>query len=688
MREVARSGNFNLVPSARLQRYLGQELIADSNLAIIEFVKNAYDANATRVDIEFALSSSPSTLIISDNGEGMSLESFEEDWMQPGFSRKSITQSEGNQATESQPNRISRQLARTPLGEKGLGRFAAGRLGSALDVYTRKSKSESCLHVEFNWSWFDDMYRSLSDIEIPYRLTDMEIDNLPASGTVIVISDLRLKWDGYVPGRAVPGRSRTRLGRLKEDLQLLLRPLDGDHLPFEIELSSDAVLATSDEGRITPVSASRSSDYVYEFEFEEIDDRLVCTRRSLCRSKKIADEFSLSQDVALDVDQPADETEEGDVLQKQQLCGPFSGAFYYDPPPRAKRAKQVNAIGHGVLLYRDGALVEPYGMDKNDWVGVEARKAQRQGHALIQPLTFSGEVRIGRTSNPELLDMANRQGLIDNEQARVFFAYVQEEFRRFEKTITPELESRWKPISQRAAEQAVDRLELVRLRMDSIAHALRQPLFGIQTETVSLGSLIDQLDVSEDLRYRLNESLTAIRDYVTRLTSQMDRVKSVDITEFQSIGVDELVQLAQQDVADLAERSGIAVQATLLSSRTATLPVDLIQAALVELCTNAIESPRNVSNGYVDIQVTDLGRRDIRIRISDDGEGLSDVAPGTPLSAIGLSTKGRPRGGLVLVENSIALVKGRVTLAKTSANGATFTVDIPGSLEGLETDDG
>src|SRR5262245_5694607 len=80
----------HLVPAARLQRFLGRELISDPNLAVAEFVKNAYDAGAPEVTIDFALAGRANLrkLIIDDNGWGMDLDRFRSNWMRPGYSEK------------------------------------------------------------------------------------------------------------------------------------------------------------------------------------------------------------------------------------------------------------------------------------------------------------------------------------------------------------------------------------------------------------------------------------------------------------------------------------------------------------------------------------------------------------------------------------------------------------------------
>src|SRR5207302_9630977 len=98
-------------PSARLQKFLGRELIADPNLAIAEFVKNAYDAGATEVYMDFELKGVPKeqqSLTISDNGSGMDFAAFRSNWMRPGFSEKA-------KPTALEPSR--RLLGRVPVGE-------------------------------------------------------------------------------------------------------------------------------------------------------------------------------------------------------------------------------------------------------------------------------------------------------------------------------------------------------------------------------------------------------------------------------------------------------------------------------------------------------------------------------------------------------------------------------------------
>jgi hypothetical protein len=673
-----------LRPSARLQRYLGRELIADPNLAVIEFVKNSYDAGASRVLIKFELTSPESSLVIADDGVGMTLESFEEDWMHPGFSRKS---DETPSSLRTRPPRSSagrRQRGRAPLGEKGLGRLAAGRLGEVLEVFTRPSTKDVWLHATFDWQRFEDMTKAMDEVVIPVD-TEAPPEALDiTAGTVVLIRDLRLKWDGRVPGRPSPGRSRSRLGRLKQDLELLLRPLDDQDSEFVVELTSDSVVEANDIGTVTPKSATRAATYRYDFHLSTDAAGRTVVHRKLKRSQSISAELGEPRTENLGRTVVTPELARREDRPPELLCGEFSGSFFYDPPPKAKRASQLDAVGHGVLLYRDGAMVEPYGLDANDWVGVEARKAQRQGHALVQPNTFSGEVHIGRTSNPELLDMANRQGLIDNDASSQFLAHVQAEFRFFESVITPELERRWKTKPQRAAEGAEQRVALARVRMRTVAHSLRQPLLGLGNEMAILTELLGTEDISEPVRRQINQVVDAVSNYIDRAESLLSRLASVKIPEFVEVSAREILDGAVAEVADLLRVTDVSVEVTCSTERLLVLPIELMVDAIGELIRNAIESPRRDGPGTVWILARDRGRRDVEIEVSDDGRGLDGVPAGTPLSEIALETKGRPSGGLAAVADALIVVRGKVELVENGTRGATFLVSLPGGLEGLE----
>lgn len=676
---------FFFKPSARLQRYLGQELIADPNLAVIEFVKNTYDGGASVVLVEFKLGDPANTsLIIADNGVGMDPGSFEKNWMHPGYSSKSPeAPSEDGETFSSAAGK--RQDNRIPAGEKGLGRLAAGRLGKTLEIFTRTQTNLPWLRVFFDWTRFEDMTAQLDEIEIPYSLDATPEDPPFQTGTHLIIRDLSLNWKGRVPGRPVPGRKRTRLGRLKQDLELLVRPLEALNQDFTIQLKSDMVTSADDVGDITPQDAKqRSADYSYNFSIDRNNEGQVVIERKLARSDAIINELGgerqehypshiLSQEEAKKTSRPQ-------TLE----CGPFSGTFLYSPPPAAKRAREIDAIGSNVLLYRDGFLVEPYGLDGNDWVGVATRKAQRQGHALIQPNTFSGYVLISRDANPELKDMSNRQGLIDNEVSGTFITHVQAEFRRFEDLIQPELQSRWESKTEKAAHQAETSAKLATILLRGLAHRLGQPLMGLGADIVTLKGIVADSNMPEELGLQIAELSERAEKHLENAEKIVQRIRDAKVPEYVEVSVPDLIQQVESEVSTVARSLGATVYFGSVPESSVIVPRELVFEALTELLRNAIEADRRPEHqSEVSISVFEESG-DIVVEISDNGSGIPEADTSTALSSIA-STKGRPAEGLVTVENAIAAARGRVELVETSEQGTRFRAYLPTRLAGLST---
>jgi anti-sigma regulatory factor (Ser/Thr protein kinase) len=103
-------------PRARLLLQLGDQLIKNESIALVELVKNSYDADANIVSIYMENVDDPKkgVIIIEDDGYGMSADTVENVWLEPGsdFKTQKIKKLE-----------VSPKYKRLPIGEKGIGRF-------------------------------------------------------------------------------------------------------------------------------------------------------------------------------------------------------------------------------------------------------------------------------------------------------------------------------------------------------------------------------------------------------------------------------------------------------------------------------------------------------------------------------------------------------------------------------------
>jgi signal transduction histidine kinase len=160
----------------RLLRELGERLVKQPEVAFVELIKNAHDADATRCEI---LYDARRGISVTDNGHGMTLKEFTNGWMRIGTSAK-----------ESQ--RATRKFGRVVTGEKGIGRFAVRFLGTSLLLRTVADDPDrgarTVLEAKFDWPRFD-RDADLGKVLVPFSLVAAtEKDEL---GTIIRITKLR-----------------------------------------------------------------------------------------------------------------------------------------------------------------------------------------------------------------------------------------------------------------------------------------------------------------------------------------------------------------------------------------------------------------------------------------------------------------------------------------------------------------
>ena len=175
-------GKIKFTPKARLIKIMGEQLIKDATVGIIELVKNSYDADSTNVQIiMYSLNSVNAKIVIKDNGSGIDLDTFTSKWMNPATGHKEIQKE----------NRLRTKLGRLPLGEKGVGRFAAQQIGSQLRMISKTGDTAKELYVEIDWSHFDDRDKDLSEVTINYEYRLSKEFKANETGTILEISNLR-----------------------------------------------------------------------------------------------------------------------------------------------------------------------------------------------------------------------------------------------------------------------------------------------------------------------------------------------------------------------------------------------------------------------------------------------------------------------------------------------------------------
>lgn len=374
-------------PKARLIQILGEHLIKDATVGLIELIKNSYDADATLVEIIMdSLNTGKGSIIIKDNGSGMDEETFINRWMNPASGHKEI-QKENNNRTN---------LGRLPLGEKGVGRFAVQQIGNKLKMYSIAKKKEEELSVEINWRDFDDHNKNLSQIFIPYHLSENIHFNKSKSGTILEISELKSAW------------SEDDVRRVSTVLRRMKSPFKGAN-NFDVNLK----FVNCPEGftkyeNLEPTDILEKAHYKFYALIDEkanIHFEYIFKMPGFKSRKKESSDLNLIQHYDVKID-------------SEIKCGGFFVNFFaYDKKPISLRSSAISRDDLkemcGVSVFRDGIRILPYGERGNDWLKLDNRRIQKP--QSISNDQIIGLIEINQVENFPLKDKTNREGLIENE---------------------------------------------------------------------------------------------------------------------------------------------------------------------------------------------------------------------------------------------------------------------------------
>lgn len=430
-------------PRARIIRTIGDQLISGPEAAVIELVKNAYDADASYVIVRFVppLIAGRGSIEVVDDGHGMTVEDIELKWMEPATSSKL-------------GKRSSPQKGRQMLGSKGIGRFAAAKLGkkmSLLTVSDRVSPRTATLISKIDWSLFsEDVY--LSDISIDYSTAP----TTEPTGTTIEILELNEMW------------TYDKLERLYVELRRLISPLqrnEEENKSFRIflDLSACTRELCGFDGRalvgaqgsiaspvpgstlplefeVLPLPVMSACDYAVDGWFD--DDGTFHGTMEI-RSANQAPR-------ALELTVPLGEEEAScGRVDVQLFIFDRDGAMIQRSMKRAGlgalsigKAREFLDEVAGVGIYRDAFRVRPYGDRHADWLALDTRRVQdpslRIGHNQIV-----GIIGVESQADSHLVERSSREGFEENGA-----------FRRLRSLITELLAKRVEPRRQDFREKA------------------------------------------------------------------------------------------------------------------------------------------------------------------------------------------------------------------------------------------
>ncbi len=424
--------SLSIRPYARLLTMLGEQLLKNERVALVELIKNAYDADADTVVVEFDgfakdMTTRPeSRIVVRDNGCGMTAETVKTAWANPATPTKFLAKLEGKRRT---PER-----GRVIQGEKGIGRFAILKLAKKITVTTRTHDAALELVVSYDFTRYDDDFIEEEGERKEIFLDEVRIDCVErnpetlsgaARGTVIEMEALKGAW------------SELLIERLCRDVANLTDPVSR-------LTRKDA----TDKFEICVMCNGQSHEVVHDEEEtlkSLIEDKAVFSIRGCFLSEHCAYRFdagSGDEEVSLYDEhikglwiwrQRYSDQAAQVVASQQQIykCGDFVFHFYIfdfargiDDRYALSQVDKNRLKAHRVYLYRDGVRVYPYGDPDDDWLNIDVSRGIGRAGDFFSNDQILGWVDITQDGNPELRDKTNREGLIETGGAVEDFVFL------------------------------------------------------------------------------------------------------------------------------------------------------------------------------------------------------------------------------------------------------------------------
>jgi signal transduction histidine kinase len=396
--------NLNFRVSAELKNILGRDLITSPDIAILELVKNSYDAHASKVEITF----DDDYLCIADNGKGMSKDDLINKWLFVAYSAKS-------DGTEDQSYRG--KFKRHYAGTKGIGRMSCDRLAHKLKLTTRSSKENKTEILYVDWSMFEnDKLTEFDTIDIPHE-TLQDIPIFPQNyhtGTLLEFQNLHSQW------------SREDILRLKKSLEKMINPFSGTDDNFQIEIIAPKM---------------REDDEKTESPHEIVNGIIENSIADILKLKTTQIESRIEDDRIItsltDRGIKMYEIEEHNT-HFSKLSSISVSLFYLNRAAKYSFTARmgVQPVSYGnVFLFRNGFRILPYGEWNDDSWGLNYRQQQGRNRFLGTRDLF-GRVDV-ETDDPEFIkEVSSRDGgLIKTESSQQLMDYFTLTHRRLERYV-------------------------------------------------------------------------------------------------------------------------------------------------------------------------------------------------------------------------------------------------------------
>lgn len=689
-----------VIEDKTIAELLGVQNFSTDESAVLELVKNAYDARASFVKLIF----DEDKLTILDDGIGMNIDDIKQKWMHVGKSTKEYT------------TVLENDQIRVLAGSKGVGRFALARLGKFVTVISKK-KSSPCVIWETDWT--------SSSVSTDESHND--------KGTKILIKKLRTKWNKKKIENLILFLSKTYNDNVmnisiehpdicKEITPYITDLNPGSNCLSKITLnyhSANQSLDTevvSDEFLDKAIQYCKDINLKYFFETVSIFDEL-----------KALDQWELS---------------EQELKANLSKLGDFSAEFSFTINPTKadvekflyKHSDLPSETLKGVILYRNAFSISSY-EGKKDWLGFGKRSRKSPAAAThptgswrVRENQIAGKVEIDKQRNSVLQDLSNRQGLDENIFYELFVEIILSGIKCFERyrqniirhinVKNAPIEEAASPISEKivsdpssaatltkeesmqlAAEikayqkahteakrerdsvetrykydvRILNVLSTVGLKASSIAHEMRNDRNSIANNVDNIIAALKKFDMWDELNSPENteksyQNIPYLLDNNKKVSAKLLAFMNTMLSEIEK----KQFVPAWQSINDIIQRikkswkedyAWINILINMDDDICFMISEDYLQVIFDNLILNSIQQNESINHLEISISVNTSGNL-LLFSYSDNGKGLDKKYLNNPEKILEVHETTRKKGhglGMWIVNNTVTMSGGEIT---------------------------
>ena len=393
-------------PMARIISHLGERLISSPQVALLELIKNSYDAKSKFVEI--TIDQLKKEMVIRDEGHGMNASILRNQWLVVGTTNRMEDK-----------ERLDINDEDVPLGEKGLGRFSTMKLGNYLQLETTTLSDNTIWNLEIDWTQYG--YRSKKFLhEVENRLYSTP-KRIPGSFTKITIKGLKdytsSDWNDVKIENFFSDTAAKYMNPFKE-------------LPRSFKI---IVILIDHEGKKRKWDLGKADENLLNQAHHEIsgfyENGRVQYEYKIRRNGKIVDQGKNEIDI--------DKVNDHDI-DNEGYVGLFNFHFYVFNRSRLKEItgytstvvvrEILNRYTGGPMIFRDGFRIYPYGEAGDDWLLLN-KNMYRKGKVRIVGEQTTGYIALDSRRSPYLVDQTNREGLVQNKSYFEFHHIVENIFK-------------------------------------------------------------------------------------------------------------------------------------------------------------------------------------------------------------------------------------------------------------------